>query len=229
MAASKQKDYLDLTDAAFDRFFKLMNQYVNQKCTGTSPAWTHIPQDARAAFQNAYADWYTAYSNTFNPHTPVQTNAKNEARKTAEHAVRAFVNAYLRYHPAVTDDDRIAMSLHIPDTTKTTIPVPDTRALITDLKPLGAFRVEVRFQNEATPHTRAIPYGCNGCLLNFAVSAEKILDYELLKEDKLMTSNPWVLQLTPEAEAKFLSCAARWQNNKGELGPWSEVMHIAVS
>jgi adenine-specific DNA-methyltransferase len=48
------------------------------------------------------------------------------------------------------------------DTAHTVIPVPATRAIITDLKALGGFQVEIRFQDEATPSSAAIPYGDNG-------------------------------------------------------------------
>jgi hypothetical protein len=33
-------DYIPSNDAVFGHWFKFMNQYVNQKCTGASPAWT---------------------------------------------------------------------------------------------------------------------------------------------------------------------------------------------
>jgi hypothetical protein len=59
------------------------------------------------------------------------------------------------------------MNLHNRDATHTPIERPATRSLITDLKTLGGFQVEIRFQDEATPDSYAIPYGCNGCLYIF--------------------------------------------------------------
>jgi hypothetical protein len=88
-------DYIPGNDAAFNTWYKFLNQYVNGKCTGQSPEWTHIPQDALAAQQSAYAAWYNAYALTFGPHTPVETEAKNDAKKAAKAAVRPFVNQYL--------------------------------------------------------------------------------------------------------------------------------------
>ncbi|MDR2071319.1 MAG: hypothetical protein LBP81_07905 [Treponema sp.] len=101
--------------------------------------------------------------------------------------------------------------------------------MISGLKALGGFRAEIRFQDENTPDSRVIPCGCNGCLLNYIWGPEKITDYTALAQTRLMTRTPFVLDLPPEAEGKFLSCAARWQNERGELGPWGEIQHIVIA
>jgi hypothetical protein len=41
------RDYLNLTDTAFDNWFTRFNQYLAQKCSGSSPEWTHIPSTER--------------------------------------------------------------------------------------------------------------------------------------------------------------------------------------
>ncbi|MDR0538902.1 MAG: hypothetical protein LBG74_00140 [Spirochaetaceae bacterium] len=153
---------------------------------------------------------------------------KDAAKAALVAKIRAMVN-FRFANPAIPDVDRVSAGLHTKDKGRTPIGVPATRCLVTDLKPLGGFRVELYFQDEAAPGSRAIPYGCNGALLSYAFGPEKLTGYALLKESRLMTNNPFILQLPPEAEGKFLSCACRWQNNKGELGPWSEIMYIAVS
>jgi hypothetical protein len=38
-----------------------------------------------------------------------------------------------------------------------------------------------------------------------------------------MTKSPFTLTLAPEAEGKRFTCALRWQNEKGERGPWGEM------
>jgi hypothetical protein len=220
------QDFIPSRDAEFDGWLVNLTAYVDAKVTAGT--WTHIPADKATVLKGHNTDWHTAYSKTLGPHTPVDTEAKNDARKAAEAFARQFVAQYLKFDP-VTNEDRTAMNLHNRDTTHTAIGTPTTRALITDLKALGGFQVEIRFQDEATPNSRAIPYGCNGGLLNFTWGAEKSTDYALLKDTKLMTHSPFVLALPPEAEGKFLSCAARWQNERGELGPWGEIQHISVS
>lgn len=153
---------------------------------------------------------------------------KNAAKTGIIAKVRTMVD-FRFANPIIADADRIECGLHPKDKIKSAIPAPQTRALITELKALGGFRVEIRFQDEAAPDRRGIPYGMNGALLNYTWGHEKAAEYGLLRDSKLMTANPFTLQLPPEAEATFLSCSCRWQNNKGDLGPWSEIMYIAVS
>jgi hypothetical protein len=97
------------------------------------------------------------------------------------------------------------------------------------LRAAGGYAVELRFQDEAAPDSTAIPYGMNGCLLNYVWGPEKIGDRALLKEAVLMTRSPYVLSLPPQAEGAFLSCCARWQNKTGRLGKPGDIRHIAVS
>ena len=152
---------------------------------------------------------------------------KDAAKAELIARVRAMVD-FRFANPVIPDASRIECGLHAKDRVRTVIGAPSSRALITDIKALGGFRLEIRFQDEATPDTRAIPYGCNGCLLYYSWGAEKLLDYTVLKDTKLMTHNPFVLDLPPEAEGRFASCAVRWQNERGDLGPWSDIMHSAV-
>ncbi|MDR0540314.1 MAG: hypothetical protein LBG74_07435 [Spirochaetaceae bacterium] len=221
------RDFVPARDAEFDGWLANLTGYVEAKSGGASPLWTHIPADKITALKGQNAEWHAAFAKMLGPHTSVDTEAKNEARRAVEAFVRQFVAQYLKFDP-VTNEDRTAMHLHNRDNTHSSIGKPTTRALISELKGLGGFRTEVRFHDETTPGSHAIPYGMNGALLNFAFGAEKITDYELLKNTMLMTRSPFTLPLGPDAEGAFLSCAARWQNEKGELGPWGEVLHIVV-
>jgi hypothetical protein len=65
------------------------------------------------------------------------------------------------------------MNLPNHDDTKTTIGVPATRAVIGELKAIGGFRMEIRFQDETKPNSKQKPYGYNGCLIYYTTGAEK--------------------------------------------------------
>jgi hypothetical protein len=220
------QDFIPSRDAEFDGWLANLTGYVDGK--STSGMWTHIPAEKVTALKGHNAAWHTAYAKTLGPHTSVDTEAKSDARKAAEAFVRQFVAQYLKFDP-VTNEDRTAMNVHNRDTTHSPIGKPATRALITDLKGLGGFQTEIHFQDEATPESHAIPYGMNGCLLNYTVGPEKVTDYALLKDTILMTHSVFTLSLGPETEGKFLSCAPRWQSKRGELGPWGEIQHIVIA
>jgi hypothetical protein len=220
--------FLSGGDAEFDSGLTNLVDYVVDKTSGTSPAWTHIPQNAVDSLVSARANWRVAYQKTFGPHTSVDTEAKNDARKAAAAVARPFIAQYLMF-PPVTNEDRTAMGVHNKDTQRTPIGEPKTRPVIVEIRALGGYQVKIWISDETTLDSRAIPYGCNGCLLFFAWGDEEITDESLLTQTKLLTRLPSTLTLPPGARAKYFSCAARWQNEKGELGPWSDIQHVPIS
>lgn len=226
------KDYLDLPDAEFDQFFKFLNQYVAQKSGGASPVWTHIPAAARTALQDAYAAWYTAYSKTFGPHTPVDTEGKNDARKSSEHTVRAFRNQYLEFDP-VTNEDRTAMGIPNKDTTRTPIGVPQTRPEF-DLKVKDIRQVNVDFWDQGSGatagggHSKARPYGYSGAVINWLISDAAPARPEDLTGSALATHTPYTLSFSETDRGKTVYIALRWQNEKGEKGQFSEMQSTII-
>ncbi|MDR1219866.1 MAG: hypothetical protein LBK73_09695 [Treponema sp.] len=88
--------------------------------------------------------------------------------------------------------------------------------------------MKIWFRDEATPESRAIPYGDNGCLLFFTWGKEQASGISALTQTKLLTHSPFTLTFPPESQSCFLSCAACWQNEKGELGPWSGIQHVVI-
>jgi hypothetical protein len=74
-------DYIPAQDVLFDQWFSFFNQYTAEKCTGSPPSWTHIPAAALSDLTDAYTSWHTAYADTLKPHTPVETEAKHQAKK----------------------------------------------------------------------------------------------------------------------------------------------------
>lgn len=226
--ARHTKPYPPRRDADFDLWLLNLNNYVVAKTTGTPQTWTHIPPEKVTALRGSYTAWHTAFEACIGPHTAVETKAKNDLKAAAVSFIRPFVNQYLRYDP-VSNEDRVAMGIPNRDTTHTSIGAPTTRPVITELKALGGFQVRISFRDEPTPDSRALPYGMNGCLLNFTYGSSKVLEYAGLTQTKLLTRSPETISLPPEAEAAHFSCALRWQNERGEIGPWSEIQIVVVA
>jgi hypothetical protein len=221
-------DYIPHKDAEFDGWYENLKQYVDEKTGGNFPEWNFIPSDARNALNDAYETWHQAYLVTQGAHTKVDTEAKNDARTAATAVIRPFVSQYLNF-PPVTNEDRTAMRLHNKDTKPTPVPVPETRVVITDIRALGGFQIRIWFRDEHSVTSQAVPYGFNGGLLNYEWSKERITDVTKLKETKLLTRSPETITLPPESQTNFFSCVIRWQNQKGELGPWGDVEHVVIT
>jgi hypothetical protein len=218
--ARSRGDYIPTNDAKFDAWFKFLIQYILPKISGATPAWAHIPQVAFTALQDAYAAWAAAYETFIGPHTKVDTEAKNDAKKAAKATIRPFVNQYLRF-PPVTDEDRTAMGIPNRDTTRTPIGRPKTVPVFT-IVIKGIRQVIILFHDEGTT-SRAIPYGMNGAVIFWKVSDAPITDPKLLDRTELATKSPFVLHFDETDRGKVVTIALQWQNEGGVRGDYSTI------
>jgi hypothetical protein len=205
------RNYIPSNDAEFDKWFKFLCQYVAQKTSGAQPPWTHIPAAALTALNSAYAE-------TIGPHTPVDTEAKNDAKKAAAKVVRPFVNQYLRF-PPVTDEDRTAMGIPNRDPTRTPVEVPKTRPVFSvGVKAIRS--LTIAFHDEGT-ESRAIPYGMDGAVIFWDVLDSPPSSPKKLGRSELATRSPHTLSFEEEERGKTVYIAMRWQNEKGQKGEFT--------
>jgi hypothetical protein len=142
--------------------------------------------------------------------------------------MRDFANSSVRYNRKMSDEQKSRLGIHIKDATPTAVDIPRTRPVIAEQQSLGGFRERLRVHDETTPESRAVPSGCNGCLINYAWGPERITDYTARTGAKLLTRSPETIALPPEAERAWFSWAAWWQNGKGQPGPWSDIVQAVV-
>lgn len=221
---TRKRDYIPRHDPDFDLWFTFLNQYTAQKCTGSPPEWPHIPQAARTAMAEAYAAWYTAFAKTLGPHSPVDTGGKNSAKKAAAAVIRPFVNQYLRF-PPVTGEDRTALGIPNHDRIRTPIPVPPEGPEL-ELAVKGIRQIHVHFWEKGSGG-KARPYGYDGAVVYWLVRSEAPSRPEELIASTLATRTPSILEFDETQRGSRVHVALRWQNEKGELGPFSEI-HSAI-
>ncbi|MDR2149372.1 MAG: hypothetical protein LBO67_00820 [Spirochaetaceae bacterium] len=220
------KDYLSLPDAEFDRFFKFMNQYVEDKCAGSAPAWTHIPQSARTGMAEAYAAWNGAYDKTIGPHTPVDTEGKNDAKNAAKQVIRRFVNQYLRY-PPVTDEDRTAMGVPNHDDKPTPVPAPDDVPELAVSIPLPRV-LRFRFRRVGAKRWGK-PEGIHGLELMWLITDTPPKETEDLIHSSFATKSPLELTFKESERGKRVYYAARWETGAMKKGRFTEIFNTVIS
>jgi hypothetical protein len=151
---------------------------------------------------------------------------KNDARKDLEQAVRQAVRQYLTYNTAVTDKDRDDLGLPIHKTTRTPVPKPTTRLEAT-VKPTGPAEVTIWFRDE-NETGKAKPTGVHGAETAWAILETPPTDWTQLTHSAFDTNSPLVLTFTGEERGKTLYFALRWENTRGEKGPWNEIMSAVI-
>ena len=215
------RDFIPHSDADFNAWFKFLCQYVAQKTTGTSPEWDHIPRRHIDELNAAYADWYTFYAPTLQPHTPAQTVAKNDARARAERVIRPFVRRFLHFEP-VTNAQRKDMRVPTHDNVRTdhfTVPEEVESTLVIE----GIRVVHVRFKVLGAAGD-AKPEGYDGAVIVWYVSRDGEAPPERpedFPEHTMASRTPHTLQFDETERGKTVHVSCAWQNERGILGRWS--------
>jgi hypothetical protein len=157
---------------------------------------------------------------------PVDKTDRKTKAKHLRKTIREYVNVNLRYHKALTDDDRKALGLTIPDTT----PTPETKPKQSPtLKPDTSKirKVTLRIENEegeaAKPehvHGTEIVYG-------FLPEGEKP-SFKYMKETLFTTTSSVEIEVREEDRGKPIGIAGRYENHRGMKGDFGAIIVVYV-
>jgi hypothetical protein len=190
-----------------------------------TPAWTHIPQTARTTMADAYAAWYTAYVKTKVPHTPIDTEAKNDAKKAAKAVICPFVNQYLRF-PPVIDEDRTAMGIPNKDTHPTPVPKP------TDIPELKVQMPKPRVLRFRFRHFNMKRWGkpaeVHGMELMWLISDTLPAKLAELVHSEFAIKSPLELSFEEDQRGRRLYYTVRWETGTVKKGDWSEIYSAII-
>jgi hypothetical protein len=94
--------------------------------------------------------------------------------------------------------------------------------------PMGNRVVRVTFENRDTGSS-VVPEFLTGAVVYYMVSDTPVSDQNMLAFSKLATRSPLKLTFDPSLRGQTVYFAARWQNRRGEVGPWSEIVSVVIS
>jgi hypothetical protein len=209
-------DYIPSKDAELVAWSANFTAGVSENAT----VWS-ISADEVTELQTANDEFAALHAKADSPaKTTVIVAEKNIARKKLKGIIRTLVGFRLK-NPVISDAQRIALGLHIRDTTQTTIDVPKKRPEL-DIEVLDVRRLKVVFRDMGST-SRAKPYGVNGAVIIWGVLDAPPADVTVLTRSVLATRTPHTLEFTEEERGKTVYVAICWQNEKGQRGPWSEM------
>ncbi|MDR0638647.1 MAG: hypothetical protein LBG27_07085 [Spirochaetaceae bacterium] len=218
-------DYVPSRDAAFDMWFNNLVEYVLARVLAGTPARPHIPAAEAEALAASCTAWHTAYVPTQKPHTSVDTEAKNDAKKAALKVIRPFVNRYLRYSP-VTDEDRTAMAIPNHDTHPTPVPRPDDIPEVETLTPKPRI---LRFRFRRANRKRwGKPDGVHGMELVWVIAEAPPVRVADLVHSAFATKSPLTLAFEEDERGKRVYYAARWETDAMKKGDYSEIYAAVI-
>jgi len=174
----------------------------------------------------------TAWNASLTTHTKAKadahsaTQAKDAAGATYMKAIRALIKI-LDSKPGFTAAQRTAMGLPALDTLRTHVPAPTTRP-VGRIESAAPHTLVLHFVDETTPTKRAKPDGVQGCQVWSFVGDTAPADpsgYHFLALD---TRTPYTDEHQAADAGKTAFYLLRWQNDKGETGPWGAVVVAKV-
>jgi hypothetical protein len=216
-----------------DAAFHVWQGNLMSKVVASATAWL-IPATTVTTLQTLQAQWEAAYAVAEDPatRTSIAVRAKQGARKVYEAALRSLVKSYLAYNPLVSDPDRENLDIPVHKTTRSPIP-PPTDLVELLLRQLAGHRVEVAFfpisiNSAAKEHHEAKPYGVRGAELAWAILPEPPKSLADLVHSTFDTRSPYTFQFDLPEAGRMLYVAARWENTRGQKGPWGDIKSVII-
>jgi hypothetical protein len=199
-----------------------------EKITQNADAW-EIPAAEVTNLQNAYGAFMSLYVQTSGPgRNKTLTEAKNEAREAFKAAVRNMANFRLK-NPVIPKAGLVDAGVNPGGTPHTPVGAPTEHVGLT-IMPTNVRQHKIAWTVEETGR-KAVPDGYDGVVLRKGVlepGAEVPVKPEALPYSTLLTRNKILETFRAEDQGKRCAYAACWQNEKGVMGPWSDIITVLV-
>jgi hypothetical protein len=162
-------------------------------------------------------------------HTKVNVQEKNDARDVLEADIRQSVAEYLAHNHLLTNGDRQLLGLPIYKDTRTPAPLPTKKPDFT-IEPLVGSRLSVHYHahDEERERRNAKPFGVHGVEIAWAILDTPPSSYADLAHSNFDTRSPYTFQFDLTDAGKRFYCCLRWENTRGEKGPWSEIQNAII-
>jgi hypothetical protein len=151
---------------------------------------------------------------------------RKEKADAVRTVVRNFVNEFLRFNSAVTDEDRVSLGLTVPDRKPTPSPVPGTYPVAT-VDTSIILRLTLHYQ-DINSLSRAKPDGVHGAEIRWSILDTPPTDTEDLVHSEFSTCSPVTFEFKEYLRGKTAYFRLCWENTRGQKGPWSEIISAIV-
>ncbi|MDR1847377.1 MAG: hypothetical protein LBR17_04595, partial [Bacteroidales bacterium] len=151
-------------------------------------------------------------------------------RQLVETDIRNIYNQYIRFNPAATPDLRAALGLHIPDTTKTPIHVPNEAPAI-EINFLTHLRHFIIFghYNSLGKILRGLPKGATGVQIWQKIGGDEPPTYDEMTFLGEESKSPFMVEFAAEHFGQKVWYAVRYYNFKHEYSAWSAIKMALVN
>jgi len=158
----------------------------------------------------------------------IDVHNKKEARQTLEKTARIFIQGFLAKNPYVTDADRKEMGLPIYDKIPTPINKPTVRAMGRIVyKAAGSLELHITPEADISENKRAY-HGCKIVYDVVAANEPQPKTERDLKQVSFTRKKKESFIFHPQDAAKRVYFSLRYENSKGNAGPWCPVFSAVI-
>lgn len=223
-----QAPYLPAADAAFDAWFANFSDLL----TAAPVTYGLIAGDATIV-SDSYDDWHAAYLLATNPTTRTSPAiaAKDAARLSSEAILRPYATQISR-NPAVTNENKTAIGVNLPNSARTPVPPPTTSPTLALVSVIHNLQT-LAYRDSATPTTKAKPPGAIGMELWRTIATTPASDPAAAQLIGIVTKSPCNIGTVSGDAGKFATYFGRWTTRSGpggvaQSGPWSAPLAVVI-
>jgi hypothetical protein len=194
-----------------------------------APATYGVTAPQALVMQTAYDEFKTAYAAAINPATRTRSaiEAKNIKKAAMIGEVRPLA-MQIKLNDSVANADKIELGLTLSAGTLTPVQAPSTPPIIMIISATPR-QQSLRVVDSATPQSRAKPRGATGLQLFGKAATGGPVSADDCKFVGFITRQPFVVNWQAADVGKTAFYYGRWQNAKGEVGPWSLVASFTIA
>ncbi len=216
----------DSFDGSDAKFHATQNQFVG--AVVADPSKYGLTAADADAIETTQLDWLIAYPAHLKAKQDARTarQRKEEARRSHRESIRLLARK-IQGHPAVDNAMRLSLGLNPRSGTRSPVPAPTTWP-VTRVEATARFTLSLLTVDHETMKRAKKPAGAHGFEIWAFVGDSAPLDPSGYSFLALATRSPF-LDVRPPADAgKTIHYLTRWQNRRGEPGPWSQVISTKI-
>lgn len=224
------KDYLPLPEEEFFEWQDNFGPIVQANLV----KWG-IPATETDAMAKAQADYLPAYAaankGKKNVRSTEQIVSKNKTTGVYKKAIRAFVNKWISFNNAVSDNERSAMRLPIRDATRTPSTKPATiPSVVVVPMPGSNLKVTVRqAPDNKGVSKRGKPEDAAKFEIAAWIGANAPVDGDGCTMRKVYSKSPVMIKFSGSEAAKIATIFVRWIGHNNQEGDWSNGVEEVIS
>jgi hypothetical protein len=176
---------------------------------------------------------FTAFNDAFNAWK--DKNSRNivvtaELHDKEKDFTKVYRKLYsiLKATPSVANDDLLNMSFPTRYEGNGTPSKVENEAPSYGLDTSVLCRIRVFFYKTGDKLHSAKPAGQRGAEIKYAILNEKPVNRNVLTLSKSKTRSPFLLEFALSDRGKIVYFTLRWENTRGEKGPWSPIFSVMV-